>query len=241
VRRSKVQVDQDHGLWDFLPANRANMSTPEELNAHGRGWTVPELRNKDWDDLHRLWWVCLKERNRIQTILGEMQRIERVYGEVESANRDLEVRKTMKSIKHVLTERWYAWENARVAAMEDDEVDLYADPAKGEKAYLKNQQNDEVCLKFTVENQGPFPLTTCRVSILGAKTTLGLITRAVYHRLKVRGLLAKLVYDVFGIQALFDGVPSASELSIGQRLSLPILKLLTPWRKLLSRPIAPSP
>lgn len=45
----------------------------------------------------------------------------------------------MKSIKTVLTQRWYAWEDARVAAMEDEEVNLYADPDKGEPAYLRRQ------------------------------------------------------------------------------------------------------
>jgi large subunit ribosomal protein L47 len=41
----------------------------------------------------------------------------------------------MKSIKHTLTERWYAWENARQAAMEDQEVNLYANANRGESAY----------------------------------------------------------------------------------------------------------
>lgn len=144
AKRSQVQVAEDHGLYDFLPASQASMHTPEELNAHGRGWTVPELRNKDWDDLHRLWWVCIKERNRIQTTLHEMQRLGSVYGDVESGDRDKEVRKTMNNIKHTLTERWYAWENARVVAMEDEEVDLYANPEKGEDAYLPKRQHEEL-------------------------------------------------------------------------------------------------
>jgi len=46
----------------------------------------------------------------------------------------------MKAIRHVLTERWYAWENARVAAMEDEEVDLYADSEQGESAYLQKPE-----------------------------------------------------------------------------------------------------
>ena len=45
----------------------------------------------------------------------------------------------MASIKHALTERWYAWENARQAAMEDEEVNLYADNEKGEQAYLPRE------------------------------------------------------------------------------------------------------
>ena len=147
--RSKVDVDEDHGLWDFLPSARTAIRTPEELHAHGRGWTVPELRCKDWDDLHRLWWVCIKERNRLATESYEHENIRGVdgmYGEFESQTRDKEVRKTMKSVRHCLTERWYAWANARVAAMEDDEVDLYADVEKGEQAYLPRQEGElEVC------------------------------------------------------------------------------------------------
>ncbi|KAK4548158.1 hypothetical protein LTR36_010027 [Oleoguttula mirabilis] len=141
-RRSKVQVDDDHGLWDFLPTARTALRTPDELHAHGRGWTVPELRHKDWDDLHRLWWVCIKERNRLATQWYEHDRIggmdggAGMYGEHEGAARDKEVRKTMKGVRHCLTERWYAWENARVAGMEDGEVDLYAEVERGEAAYL---------------------------------------------------------------------------------------------------------
>jgi large subunit ribosomal protein L47 len=45
----------------------------------------------------------------------------------------------MKNIKICLTERWYSWEEARVAAMEDEEVDLYADPDKGQSAYLPKE------------------------------------------------------------------------------------------------------
>ena len=49
---------------------------------------------------------------------------------------NLQVEKTMASIKHTLTERWYAWENARQVAMDDEEVNLYANSDKGEQAYL---------------------------------------------------------------------------------------------------------
>lgn len=34
------------------------------------------------------------------------------------------VRRTMQAIKHVLTERWYVWEDARIIAMNDPTVDL---------------------------------------------------------------------------------------------------------------------
>jgi hypothetical protein len=35
-----------------------------------------------------------------------------------------------------------ALQNARVAAMEDDEVDLYADPDKGQQAYFPKEEQE---------------------------------------------------------------------------------------------------
>ena len=34
-RRSKVQVDENHGLWGFFNKGRTALSTPEEDSAHG--------------------------------------------------------------------------------------------------------------------------------------------------------------------------------------------------------------
>ncbi|TKA61265.1 hypothetical protein B0A55_10990 [Friedmanniomyces simplex] len=147
ARRSAVKVDPDHGLWAFFPKERTRLSTPEELNMRGRGWTIQELRAKDWDDLHKLWWTCVKERNRIAT--GEVERKRLggrfgMYGEFEAGERLKEVKGTMSGVRFVLTERWYAWENARVQGMEDEEVDLYADVEKGERAYVPREEREDV-------------------------------------------------------------------------------------------------
>ncbi|KAK3672074.1 54S ribosomal protein L4 mitochondrial [Recurvomyces mirabilis] len=145
-KRSTVDVDEDHGLWDFFYPSRELFPTPEESHAHGRAWTVPELRVKDWDDLHRLWWTCVKENNRSATAMLARQKAAArsgMYGDYEANARHEVVAETMKKIKFVLTERWYAWENARMSAMEDEEVDLYADVEKGEEAYLPGRAGDE--------------------------------------------------------------------------------------------------
>jgi len=74
-RRSAVQVNEKHGLYNFFNRAGEALYTPEELTGHGRAWTVQELRLKDWEDMWKLWWVCIMERNRISTFLKERERM----------------------------------------------------------------------------------------------------------------------------------------------------------------------
>ncbi|KAL5316416.1 hypothetical protein ACEPPN_015463 [Leptodophora sp. 'Broadleaf-Isolate-01'] len=124
TKRSKVAVDPDHGLWQFFHSKDKPMNTPEEDAAHGRPWTPEELRGKSWEDLHSLWWVCAKERNRIATEAQERKRVEAGYGDSEGRMRDRMVRLTQRAIKQVLTERYYSWQQAEFLAKDDPEIDL---------------------------------------------------------------------------------------------------------------------
>lgn len=90
--KPKVDVDPEHGLWDFFYSKEALLLTPTEDAEHGRGWTVEELRHKSWDDLHKLWWVCVKEQNRVATARKEKSRLKLQTGEDETAERLAEVR-----------------------------------------------------------------------------------------------------------------------------------------------------
>jgi large subunit ribosomal protein L47 len=94
-KRSKPQTDDDHGLWEFFHSKEKPMNTPEEDDAHGRAWSVEELRCKSWEDLHSLYWICTKERNRIATESYERERLEAGYGARESKIRDFVVSSLM--------------------------------------------------------------------------------------------------------------------------------------------------
>ncbi|KAJ5640939.1 54S ribosomal protein L4 [Penicillium herquei] len=129
----------NHGLWGFFPPSREGMSTPEFDLQFGRPWAITELRDKSWDDLHRLWWVCIKERNRIATSNLERERLKAGYGAHESDSREKAVTVTMHGIKHVLRERWYAYEEAQR---------LYAQGVRPEyETYMESSEAEETVSK----------------------------------------------------------------------------------------------
>ncbi|KAH7379622.1 50S ribosomal protein-like protein L4 [Pyrenochaeta sp. MPI-SDFR-AT-0127] len=119
----KVTGSPDHGLWDFFKDQKL-LQTPVEEQRHGRSWTVGELRNRDWDSLHQLWWVCVKERNRLATEKIERKRLDAGYGDYENKQRDTTVQETMKAILDTLAERQVAYNEALELAKRDPDIDL---------------------------------------------------------------------------------------------------------------------
>ena len=88
------------GFDDFFDVK----SKPDDIIATGRAWTVPDLRRKSFDDLHKLWYVLYKERN---LILSEKEKIRRSLRPVTrmEENRYVKVKKSMAAVKTTLAER----------------------------------------------------------------------------------------------------------------------------------------
>lgn len=55
-----------HGLMEFFD-DKKNWSEMKKIK-HGRPWRLDELRIKSNIDLHKLWYVLLKERNMLLTM-----------------------------------------------------------------------------------------------------------------------------------------------------------------------------
>lgn len=108
---NNIKVREDHPLWEFFH-NKQFVRSNEDLEIQGRSWTVQDLRKKSFEDLHALWYVCLKEMNKIQ-------REEIIYEDISSSkiqqcmNLEEAIKNSMLSIKQVLSEREAALNNAK--------------------------------------------------------------------------------------------------------------------------------
>lgn len=100
VASSTSSVKLRAGLEDFFEAGRD--PDPNKAPVYGRSWKASELRLKSWDDLHKLWYVLLKEKN---MLLTQKQILNSHTLRFPNPERLPKVRKSMCRLKHVLTER----------------------------------------------------------------------------------------------------------------------------------------
>lgn len=130
---------EDHPLWQFF-ADKKFMRAPTDLDNRSRPWTIPELRRKSFDDLHSLWYTSLKERN----ILA---RENHLLKNIVSGNQDSfdviadKVRTTMWRIRHVLSERDWAF---RIAENEfKTEKEAFIKEFETEFLNLRKEEDEE--------------------------------------------------------------------------------------------------
>lgn len=69
---------------------------------HGRSWNLPELRIKSNTDLHKLWYILLKERNMLITMEQEYKNEWKWWASPERIDK---VKESMKNIESVVRER----------------------------------------------------------------------------------------------------------------------------------------
>ena len=101
VRRGLEEYFEPGGNWHWRV---------EDIKT-GRPWEVSQLRTKSFTDLHGLWWLCLKEVNKLNSQQIEANRFN-VRFPREFEDRLTHVKKTMSRIKQVLGERKLSFEKA---------------------------------------------------------------------------------------------------------------------------------
>ncbi|KAJ2092630.1 54S ribosomal protein L4 mitochondrial [Coemansia sp. RSA 986] len=117
---------------------------PKAHEQTGRAWAASELRQKSWEDLHRLWYLVLKERNVLASQTEEANRLG-IHSEVfTNKSRIIKCKKSMARIKTVLNERRLAWEEAqKLLAKQNKQTPTNKSPANSGAEKAKAQSSSE--------------------------------------------------------------------------------------------------
>ncbi|KAH3674543.1 hypothetical protein WICMUC_003220 [Wickerhamomyces mucosus] len=133
---NNIKVSDDHPLWQFFN-DKKYLRKYNEIDTVGRPWNIPELRRKSFNDLHSLWYSCLKERNILaretHLLTAEIDQPDRNFLEASD-----KIRETMWKIRHVLSERYHQQENARLDAEQKERL-----LEEFEEFYLKGTKEEE--------------------------------------------------------------------------------------------------
>ncbi|KAF9579712.1 39S ribosomal protein L47, mitochondrial [Lunasporangiospora selenospora] len=123
LNRLKQLAFRPRGVEEFF---ENGVTLPTEKSWTGRAWRATELRLKSFDDLHKLWYVLLKERNLLAVQTEEARRFHISKQYFSNKGREMKCKKSMARIKFVLNERRLAWVEAnklqRLARTEESAV-----------------------------------------------------------------------------------------------------------------------
>lgn len=124
-KSSDLETPSDHPLWQFFTPQRETLRKATDFQDIGTPWTIPQLRRKGFEDLHTLWYVCLKERNRLfreykacNDHLSRVDSLDLQEPDGVIADADKLVKTTMWRIRHVLAERYHSYKRFN---LEEDE------------------------------------------------------------------------------------------------------------------------
>lgn len=98
-RHSIFTTSKLFGLEDFFE-DKSNWGASEIKS--GRSWTKDDMRIKSNEDLHKLWYVLLKERNMLLTMEEEAKKQIEVFPSPERLDK---VEASMKNLEDVVRER----------------------------------------------------------------------------------------------------------------------------------------
>ncbi|XP_035779955.1 39S ribosomal protein L47, mitochondrial-like isoform X2 [Anopheles albimanus] len=88
-----------HDLSEFFEDKK---NWGEQEIKHGRGWTKDDMRIKSNADLHKLWFVLLKERNMLLTMEHECKEKMELFPSPERLDK---VKESMENLESVIRER----------------------------------------------------------------------------------------------------------------------------------------
>lgn len=119
------------GIDEFFPSGVYEKEKyVDDSPVAGRKWKISELRIRSSSDLHKLWYVLLKERNMLMTLGQECKRL---GIPVPGPTRLHKVKQTMNSIKTVIEER-----NSAILTLEKQRSYSF-DNVTDNEAYLKQK------------------------------------------------------------------------------------------------------
>ncbi|XP_063821021.1 large ribosomal subunit protein uL29m [Ostrinia nubilalis] len=138
INASAIAVKRDfhttHAAQDLMEFFDDKKNWSETNIRVGRGWKLDELRIKSNTDLHKLWYVLLKERNMLYTMEHECKEQVKLFPNPERIDK---VQESMNNIETVIKERnvaYYKLETGETGERPvEDVVSLIGLPEKYEK------------------------------------------------------------------------------------------------------------